>query len=142
MNLSARNQLTGVITAIADGAINDEVELTLTSGQKLVAVVTKTSREGMGLVKGKEAIALIKAPWVVLAATDCGLKFSARNQYTGKVTAIVKGAVNDTVTLKVDDSLELVAVVTDESIGNMNLSVGDSVTALVKASSVLLAVKA
>lgn len=142
MNLSARNQLTGVITAIADGAINDEVELTLPSGQKLVAVVTKTSREGMGLVKGKEAIALIKAPWVVLAATDCGLKFSARNQYTGKVTAIVKGAVNDTVTVKVDDSLELVAVVTDESIGNMNLSVGDSVTALVKASSVLLAVKA
>ena len=142
MNLSARNQLTGVVSAIADGAINDEVELTLKGGQKLVALVTKASREAMGLAKGKEAIALIKAPWVVLAAMDCGLKFSARNQYVGKITKITKGAVNDTVTVKVDDTLELVAVVTDESVGNMNLNVGDSITALIKASSVLLAVKA
>jgi molybdopterin-binding protein len=46
---------------------------------------------------GKEAIALIKAPWITLATEDCGLKFSARNQFAGAVSAVTEGAVNATV---------------------------------------------
>ncbi len=63
MAVSARNQLTGTVSAAA-GAVNDEVELTLAGGAKLVAIVTHSSKEALGLVAGKEAIALIKAPWV------------------------------------------------------------------------------
>ena len=33
MAVSARNQLTGTISAVATGAVNDEVELTLPGGQ-------------------------------------------------------------------------------------------------------------
>ncbi|EJI0210373.1 TOBE domain-containing protein, partial [Salmonella enterica subsp. enterica] len=40
MTVSARNQLTGTVSAVATGAVNDEVELTLTGGAKLVAIVT------------------------------------------------------------------------------------------------------
>ena len=78
MAVSARNQLTGTVSAVAMGAVNDEVELTLAGGAKLVAIVTHSSQQALGLAKGKEAIALIKAPWVTLATEDCGLKFSAR----------------------------------------------------------------
>lgn len=86
MAVSARNQLTGTVSAVAAGAVNDEVELTFAGGAKLVAIVTHSSKEALGLAAGKEAIALIKAPWVTLATEDCGLKFSARNQFAGSVT--------------------------------------------------------
>ena len=45
MSVSARNQLSGVISAVADGAVNDEVELTLNGGAKIVAVVTHASKQ-------------------------------------------------------------------------------------------------
>ena len=138
MAVSARNQLTGT----AAGAVNDEVELTLAGGAKLVAIVTHSSKEALGLAAGKEAIALIKAPWVTLATEDCGLKFSARNQFAGSVTRITEGAVNATVHIKTDAGFEIIAVVTNESQEEMKLVEGSRVIALIKASAILLAIRA
>ncbi len=45
MAVSARNQLTGTVSAVAAGAVNDEVELTLAGGAKLVAIVTHAGEE-------------------------------------------------------------------------------------------------
>lgn len=141
MAVSARNQLTGTVSAVAMGAVNDEVELTL-AGAKLVAIVTHSSQQALGLAKGKEAIALIKAPWVTLATEDCGLKFSARNQFAGSVSTITEGAVNATVHIKTDAGFEIVAVVTNESQDEMKLTTGSRVIALIKASAILIATKA
>jgi molybdate transport system regulatory protein len=91
---------------------------------------------------GKEAIALIKAPWITLATEDCGLKFSARNQFAGAVSAVTEGAVNATVQVKTDAGFELVAVVTNESCEALELSPGKRVIALIKASSILIATRA
>ena len=142
MAVSARNQLTGTVSATSHGAVNDEIELTLSGGARLVAVVTTSSKEALGLVPGKEAIALIKAPWVTLASEDCGLKFSARNQFAGEITAVSEGAVNATVHLKTDAGFEIVAVVTNESRDEMNLTQGKRVIALIKASAILIATRA
>lgn len=142
MTVSARNQLTGTVSAVATGAVNDEVELTLTGGAKLVAIVTHSSQQTLGLVKGKEAIALIKAPWVTLATEDCGLKFSARNQFPGSITKATEGAVNATVHIKTDAGFNIVAVVTNESQDEMKLSVGSRVIVLIKASAILIATRA
>ena len=123
------------------GAVNDEVELTLAGGAKLVAIVTHSSQQALGLAKGKEAIALIKAPWVTLATEDCGLKFSARNQFAGSVSTITEGAVNATVHIKTDAGFEIVAVVTNESQDEMKLTTGSRVIALIKASAILIGVE-
>ncbi|WP_052931069.1 TOBE domain-containing protein [Escherichia coli] len=139
MAVSARNQLTGTVSAVAMGAVNDEVELTLAGGAKLVAIVTHSSQQALGLAK---AIALIKAPWVTLATEDCGLKFSARNQFAGSVSTITEGAVNATVHIKTDAGFEIVAVVTNESQDEMKLTTGSRVIALIKASAILIATKA
>ncbi|MFH8135762.1 molybdopterin-binding protein [Pantoea osteomyelitidis] len=141
MSVSARNQLPGKISAVRPGSVNDEIEISLDKGGKLVAVVTSSSRSTLGLEPGKEAVALIKAPWVILATEDSGLLFSARNQFPGNVTAVERGAVNATVHILTDEGLTLTSVVTNESIEEMHLSEGKRVIALVKASSVLLAVK-
>ena len=142
MSVSARNQLAGKVSAVETGAVNDEIELTLDGGAKLVAIVTHSSREALGLAAGKEAIALIKAPWVTLASEDCGLKFSARNQFAGSVSQVTEGAVNATVHIKTDAGFELVAVITNESQHEMKLAAGSRVIALVKAAAILIATRA
>ena len=50
MAVSARNQLTGTVSAVAMGAVNDEVELTLAGGAKLVAIVTHSSQQALAQV--------------------------------------------------------------------------------------------
>lgn len=141
MSVSARNQLSGKVSAVRPGAVNDEIEIALDKGGKLVAVVTCNSRATLGLAQGKEVVALIKAPWVILASEDSGLLFSARNQFPGQIAALETGAVNATVHIQTDEGAVLTAVVTNESVAEMALSQGKRVIALVKASSVLLAVK-
>lgn len=141
MPVSARNQLTGTVTALSSGAVNDEVEITLAGGDKLTAIVTSHSQQALGLQPGREVMALIKASWVMLASADCGLLFSARNHFTGEISRIEQGAVNANVKVKTDSGLELTAVITNESLEEMALESGKRVMALVKASSVLVAVK-
>ncbi|WP_349921941.1 TOBE domain-containing protein [Aeromonas veronii] len=141
MAVSARNQLQGKVSAVNSGAVNDEVEISLAGGASLVAVVTASSQKALGLNVGKEVIALIKAPWVMLASEECGLRFSARNQYPGTVSAVQPGAVNSTVQVKTDAGFELTSVITNDASEEMTLVAGARVLALVKASAVLLAVK-
>lgn len=84
-------------------------------------------------------IAMVKAP-SVMVVTDCeGVRFSARNQLTGKITRIKPGAVNSEVTIDAQ-GLQVVAMVTLESTENLDLAVGKTATALFKASQVVLAV--
>lgn len=141
MSISARNQLQGTVSAVHPGSVNDEVELNLAQGGTLVAVITRSSRQTLGLETGKDAIALIKAPWVIVATEDCGLRFSARNQFAGAVSAVEKGAVNATVHMTTDAGFPLTSVITNESLEEMKLEAGVRIIALVKASSVLLAVR-
>lgn len=141
MSISARNQLTGVVASVVEGAVNNEVVLTLEGGDTLTTVITRASCSAMGLAPGKTAIALVKAPWVILASSESGLIFSARNQFHGKVTDVVKGAVNATVHLTTDSGLTLTSNITNESVEEMQIVVGSELIALIKASSVILATR-
>ena len=91
MSVSARNQLYGKVSAIHPGSVNDEIEISLTAGGKLVSVVTSSSRIRLALEQGKEVVALIKAPWIILASEDDGMLFSARNQFPGVIHFTGKG---------------------------------------------------
>ncbi|QIZ46020.1 TOBE domain-containing protein [Dickeya zeae] len=142
MSVSARNQLNGTVASVTEGAVNSEVVLTLESGETLTTVITRNSVATLGLAPGKPALALIKAPWVILASVDCGLNFSARNQFSGMVNRIVDGAVNATVHITTNNGLKLTASVTNDSVQEMGLYAGSAVIALVKASSVILATRA
>ena len=91
MLTSARNQYVGKVTRIRRGAVNDEVELTLAGGEHVIAAVTRESVKTLGLKVGIEAIALVKASWIILAQGGAGeLKLSARNRLTGTMFCGVK----------------------------------------------------
>ena len=67
MKISARNVLKGKVVKVVPGAVNTEVEIELTGGEKVVSVITKASVESLGLTVGKEVFAVVKASNVMIA---------------------------------------------------------------------------
>lgn len=142
MAISARNVFRGKVTALSEGPINAEVEITTASGDRIVAMVTDASIKSLGIAAGREAVAVIKAPWVILTTGKPEFRFSARNQLPGKVSKVARGAVNSQVTLTLGGGGPLNAVVTNEAADELGLKVGADVIVMFKASHVLLGVPA
>jgi molybdopterin-binding protein len=67
MKLSARNILKGEVINVVKGAVNSEVIIELPGGAQIVSVITNSSVDSLGLKKGKEAYAVIKASNVMIA---------------------------------------------------------------------------
>jgi molybdopterin-binding protein len=68
------------------------------------------------------------------------MKLSARNALPGTVRAIEEGAVNAEVTLELAPGLVVVSIITLDAMKNLNLKVGSKAYAVIKASSVMVAV--
>jgi molybdopterin-binding protein len=68
------------------------------------------------------------------------MKLSARNVLKGTVIKVVRGAVNSEVTIRLDGGAEVVSIITNESAENMGLKEGIPAYAVIKASSVMVAV--
>ncbi len=68
------------------------------------------------------------------------MQTSARNQFAGEVITVTHGAVNDEVTLRTADGLEIVAIITHGSATALGLAAGKKAFALVKASSIIVMV--
>lgn len=142
MLTSARNHFSGKVVRIRRGAVNDEVELVLAGGEKLVSVVTHESVETLGLKKGADVVALIKASWVLVGVDSRGvdLKLSARNQLKGTVQRLTPGAVNSEVVIALKGGNSVAAIITNASAEELKLKVGKPASAIFKASSVILGV--
>ncbi len=67
------------------------------------------------------------------------MKTSARNAMRGVVTHVVDGAVNAEVALEIAPGVEIVAVITRQSLAHLGLAPGRAAIALIKASSIILA---
>ena len=67
------------------------------------------------------------------------MKISARNALPGKVTKITKGATTAHVEIDVN-GVTITASITNESVDELKLKIGESVHAVVKASDVMVAV--
>jgi len=67
MKISARNLLKGEIIGLIPGAVNTEVTVKLPGGSEIVSIITKTSAENLGLKKGLQVYAVIKASNVMIA---------------------------------------------------------------------------
>ncbi|MBB1593811.1 TOBE domain-containing protein [Achromobacter sp. UMC46] len=140
LKTSARNKFLGTVIEVRAGAVNDEILLRIAGGHTIAATITRESTAELGLVSGKEAIALVKASNVIVGAPGPGLRLSARNQLQGKISAVRPGAVNSEILIGMDGGTTLVAIVTNESATDLGLAVGAPAVAIFKASSVILGV--
>ena len=68
------------------------------------------------------------------------MKLSARNLLKGKVVKIVRGAVNAEVTLQLPGGELIVSIITNGSVDSLGLKEGKEAYAVIKASSVMIAV--
>jgi molybdopterin-binding protein len=69
------------------------------------------------------------------------MKISARNIFKGRLIKIVQGAVNCEVTLEVAPGVEVVSIITKTSVQSLGLTEGKDAFAVIKASSVMIAVE-
>ena len=70
MKLSARNVLKGTVTRITQGAVNSEIIIELPGGMEVVSIITRSSVKSLGLKKGKEVYAVIKASNVMIGVDE------------------------------------------------------------------------
>ena len=68
------------------------------------------------------------------------MKLSARNVLKGRVVAITPGAVNVEVVLEIAPGVQVVSIITKSSAESLGLAIGKEAYAVVKASSVMVAV--
>ena len=79
----------------------------------------------------------IDIPANVSGARIAAMKISARNQLRGTVEEIVRGVITARVSVRVGQNL-IESVITLQSVDEMGIKQGDTVTALIKSTEVLL----
>lgn len=140
MKISARNVWLGNVTTIEKGAVNSVVTIALKGDDTIVSVITDNSVQRLCLAPGSEVLAIVKAPSVMLSLDADPQKISARNILHGTLNRIVAGAVNDEVVIDLAGGNTVTSILTSESVRRMNLRHGMHISAIIKASSVLLAI--
>lgn len=141
MKISARNQLKGAISAIAEGAVNGVVTIDLGSTQ-IKADITMEAVKDLGLKEGMDTVAIVKASNVMFATdTERVTGISARNQIAGIVASVKKGAVNGHVTIETADGARIMGSITNEAIDELGLAEGGKALAIVKATDVIVGVE-
>jgi molybdopterin-binding protein len=66
------------------------------------------------------------------------MKLSTRNQIKGKVVQVVKGTVMAKVKIDIGGGNVITSTITVDAVNDLKLKKGDAVTALIKASSVMI----
>ena len=139
MKTRARNQFRGKVKALRRRAVNADVILDLGDGLEIFANITNEAVDDLQLQVGREAVALIKASFVLLSP-ELDIRISARNRLAGLVSKVIPGSVNCEIKVQLAGGRTLTAIVTTEGWKELQLAEGSPCVALVKASHVLLAV--
>lgn len=106
-------------------------------GQQILAGFTRLAQQHRDFVE-KLGSGLERIDDLASFVSSNRLISSAGNQFLGTVQAVEPGAVNAEVTVRVNDQVSLVAIITEQSRAELAIEVGKPVIALVKASSILL----
>ena len=138
MKLSARNQLAGTVTKIAEGAVNGIVTIDV-NGTPVSATISMNAIRELGLEPGKKAYAVIKATEVMVGLGE-HLTLSARNQVPGKVVSVTKGAVNSIVAIEALGGNRLSATISNNAVEELGRCEGKEALAVVKATSVMVGI--
>jgi molybdate transport system regulatory protein len=140
MKTSARNTLRGVVTAIAADAISAEVAIAVSADTTIHALITNDSVRELGLCPGREAMVLIKAPFVLIAPGETPPAISARNCVRGTVSRCESSAVNAEIVLDIGGGKTLAATISAHSANALGLAPGKPAFALFDAAHVLIAI--
>ena len=136
MKLSARNKFIGKVTDVTRGAVNGIVKIELSNGQHITSSITLEAIDDLDITVGKEITAIIKSTSVLIGRGH--LTLSARNKLSGTIIDINRGAVNAIVKVELPSNVVITSSITLEAVDELDLTIGTEVTAVVKATEVLI----
>ena len=136
MKLSARNKFIGKVTDVTRGAVNGIVKIELSNGQHITSSITLEAIDDLDITVGKEVTAIIKSTSVLIGRGQ--LTLSARNKLSGTIIDINRGAVNAIVKVELPSNVVITSSITIEAVDELDLTIGTEVTAVVKATEVLI----
>jgi molybdopterin-binding protein len=67
------------------------------------------------------------------------MKISARNVFEGKIENVEVGAIMASVKIKIESPELITAIITTESVEKLNLKEGDTVSAIIKSTEIIVA---
>ena len=137
MQISARNQIAGIVELISNGTVNAEVYIKLKSGYTMISVITNTAVNNLDLKLGDEVVAIFKSS-TVLITTDISLNISARNKFQGTVDSINQGEINSELIIDIGNGDKIASIITTNSIEKLGIIKGSQVSAIIKASDVMI----
>lgn len=140
MKTSARNVFHCTVTEVRRAPVNVEVVLKVSDAHSIVAVITNESADDLGITVGREAMALVKASFVMLARPEPQLRLSTTNLIQGKVLERIDGGVNSEIVIDLGDGKTLTSIITRSGADDMELKAGADVCAFFNTSQVILAV--
>jgi molybdate transport system regulatory protein len=142
LKTTARNQFAGTVVAVEAGPVTTQTTIRLAGGQDITATMTSSAARRLQLAPGSDAMVLVKSSAVVLVTDFAGYQLSARNQLAGTISRVDQGPVSTMVGLTLPGGAVITASVTTDAAQALELAVGAPATAVFKAYSVMVAVKA
>ncbi|MGK9172343.1 molybdenum-dependent transcriptional regulator [Yokenella regensburgei] len=137
LQTSARNQWFGTITALEYKQVQQYVEVLLADGEtSLKVAITAQSAQRLDLVRGKQVLVLLKAPWVGITLDDTQAS-CADNKLRGYISHIERGETQSEVLMTLPDGQQLCATLPLAE--TQDLAEGGQVTAYFNADKVILA---
>lgn len=136
---SVRNQLLGTVTEIKARMYHGEVILTLKGGETLLAILTLGSIKKLNLTVGSQAHILIRAPHLILVKADSKLKFSTANCLCGQVIDLHYARLSTEIILELKGGNVLKAIVSQDTVNDLEIKLGDKLCGVFKATNVILA---
>ncbi len=139
MQISARNQIQGIVEFLQKDRINASVGVKLKSGKTIVSVITNDATDSLGLKIGDDVVAIFKSSNVLVTTQD-SLKISARNAINGVVDKIIKGNINSELIIDIGNNEKITSIITTNAITELNINLGDTITAIIKSSDVMIGI--
>lgn len=141
MLATAKNQFTGKITDVAVGPVTCTISILSDTGDSVTGTVNRAIFDELGCQVGQDAVALVKASSAILVMDDAGYRFSASNQFRGKVISVDIDSAMGGAIVALPSGRELAASVSRGAATSTTLSEGMDVTVMFKAYSVILGVR-
>ena len=138
MKISARNQIQAKVVSVDQGAVNSKITLRAPQGTEVSAIITNESVALLELAEGDTVTAFFKASHVLIS-TGAVPNISARNKLWGKVETIIVGAVNVELVIRLANGDTIWSIITNDALDDLKIAEGAEVTAIIKASDVMIA---
>ncbi|NVK43221.1 MAG: TOBE domain-containing protein [Oceanospirillaceae bacterium] len=138
LQTSARNQLFGRVERLRPDDMSHKVSVRLDNGDLIHADITERSARRLRLELDKEVLALVKAPWVRLEATDTGSD-DRDNRLRGTLVGIERGTEFDEYRIELAGGESLCALVTRTGTTAGPFAIGERLVARFAPDQVILA---